>query len=640
MPWKFRILGPVTLARDGEVVPLGPPRRRAMLAALLLEANRPVPLPRLTAALWPGYPPRAAVANLRTHACALRRVLGGRLLTRPHAYQLQIEAAELDAAEFTRLASAGREALSGGQPATAIGQLAEALALWHGDAGDGLRCGTSLQARLVTLDQQRLDVFEDYAEACLHTGRCAEAAVDLRQHLAAYPVRERSWELLMLAQYRSGNVAGALAAYTDAYVALRDQLAVDPGPRLQKLHRAVLNRDPSLDRDPPLEEDAAGRGGTVAAPPRPAGDQVSRTSVPRPRQQQVSQGPAATDQPPTDPPPRNSSAPRQLPPRPALVIGRDAEWAALTAILRRHPDLVVVTGRAGAGKTTLAVRAAHATAGEFPDGQITLDLGGTDPNPRPPAELLATALLALGVPPDQLTRTAGGLAAQYRSWLAGRRVLALLDGAASAAQLRPLLTGDGATLLVTGRRQPAGLDRAQHLELPPLPADAATDVLTAYAGATPAARDQAGVRELVRLCDGLPLALRIAGERLAHRPELPAGLLARHLANRPLDGLRLGDLSVREALAADYLAVAAEDPLAADILPRLGRQEPDEPLTPQDLADELDDLGRDADASRVFFALELLVDAGLAESPQPDHYRVVGLPRAYATRLTTGQPAI
>jgi DNA-binding SARP family transcriptional activator len=577
-----------------------------MVTALLLEANRPVPLPRLAASMWPDPAPRSAVANVRSHVSALRRVLRGRLVARPHAYQLRVEDSELDADEFARLARAGRAALAGAEPATAREPLGRALALWRGTAGDGLPRGTSLDARLGTLDEQRLDVFEDHMEARLYTGESSGVAADLRRHLAGWPVRERSWELLMLALYRSGNASGALAAYAKARAALAGELGIEPGPRLRRLQWAVLHRDPSLDRRPPR-----------------ASVTVGRDSVTVPRLGRAS-GPAGAA-------PRLVVVPRQLPPRAPTLVGRDAERAALTAALRGSPELVVVAGRAGVGKSALAVRTACSVADQFPDGQVAVDLAGGGPGgaARAPVEVVAAVRRALGAPAEPAPGSAGELAAAGRSLVAGRRMLLLLEGATNPGQVRPLLPGGpGATLLVTTRRRRLPLDGARHVEVPPLAGRAAVDLLTRYAGAVRTGSEPEAVRELVRRCEGLPLALRIAGEWLAQRPGLPARLLAAHLANQPLDGLRIGDLSMRDALAADLRAVATEDPQAARVFRRLGRPAV---TSPEELAGELGE-----DPSRVFFALERLVDWWLVESPRPGRYQAVGLARAYAAELAGG----
>jgi DNA-binding SARP family transcriptional activator len=250
--FQLRLLGNVELYDAGHAIVVGPAKRRAVLAALALEPNQPVSLDQLAAAAWAGYPPRSAVANLRSHAALLRRILGGRLHAVPGGYRLRIEDGEVDAHEFLRLAHDGRAALGSGAARAAVPPLATALGLWRGTAaGVGLPSGTFLTARFASLDQQRLEAVEDLIEARLALAEHGEVLPLLRQHLAHHPLRERAWGQLMLAQYRAGDAAAALAAYHHARDELRDQLGVDPGPDLAALQLAILNRDPALSRPPP-----------------------------------------------------------------------------------------------------------------------------------------------------------------------------------------------------------------------------------------------------------------------------------------------------------------------------------------------------------------------------------------------------
>jgi DNA-binding SARP family transcriptional activator len=243
MSFILRILGPVEVVQDGHRRSLGPPKRRTMAVALALEANRSVSLARLAEAVWPVAPPPSAVANLRSHAAELRQVMGDRLVARPGAYQLDLGPGELDAEEFLRLSREGREALSAGQPAVALTRLGAALGCWRGAAGDGLETGGAVESRLRALDEQRLDALEDHIAARHATGLFADSLTQLRSHVADHPLRERAWGLLMVALYRSGNVAGALSAYADARAFLGEQLGIEPGPDLIALHRTILLRD-------------------------------------------------------------------------------------------------------------------------------------------------------------------------------------------------------------------------------------------------------------------------------------------------------------------------------------------------------------------------------------------------------------
>lgn len=226
MQLQIRLLGTVELSVDGRIVTLGAAKRRAVLAGLALEANRPVSLSRLGHMAWAGLSPASAVANLRSHIAVLRRAVGDRIVARPGAYELRLAADELDVTEFLRLLGEGRSGLAADDPATAISQLTAALALWRGAAGGGLPRGTALDSTWASLDEQRLQVFEELAQARLTAGEHAELLAGLRQHVAAHPLRERAWAQLMLALYRSGDDSAALSAYREARITLDEQLGI------------------------------------------------------------------------------------------------------------------------------------------------------------------------------------------------------------------------------------------------------------------------------------------------------------------------------------------------------------------------------------------------------------------------------
>jgi DNA-binding SARP family transcriptional activator len=604
MSYQFMILGPVQLLCEQHPVTLGSAKRRAMLTALALDANRPVSLSRLTDAMWAGAPPSSAEENMRTHACELRRSLHDRLVARTRAYELRVADGELDAAEFVRLAAAGRTALRAGDASTAIAQLAHALALWHGVAGDGIPRGTTLDPELTALDEQRLDVFEDFVDARLRVAPDPELVAELRRHLTKHPLRERAWGQLMTTSYRCGNVVAALDAYSHARRILRQQLGIEPGQELAALQRAILARDPALG--------AVARQAATVGPP-----EVPRLSAP-------------------------NDVPHQLPQDIASLVGRGAELSAITTALRAAgrasgPPVVTVSGPGGVGKSTLAIRAAHAVADEFPDGQVAADLRGSKPDGpnRSPDDILGQVLRALGVPLTDVPSGEDECAALYRSLVADRRVLVLIDDAATAAQLRPLIPGSGGSaLLVTRRRPLATVDGAVRVEVGPLSPRDSTRLLASYIGEDRIAADPASTSKLVRLCAGLPLALRIVGARLASRPGWGLDVLADELADRPLDGLQLEDLSIRGRFASDYHTLVGTDELAARSFRLLGSS-PGGQVTWEAAAAQLDE-----PAGSVVRALEQLVDARLADSPRPGRYRLPDLVRLYAAELAaTEAPA-
>jgi len=242
-----RLLGTVDIGQETTVTAIGPQKRRAMLAALALAANRPVSLPVLTEALWGADPPTSATKNLRSHAYALRSTVHDHLVTHSGGYELRLRADELDVALFGALADKGAVALAAGDLLDSVVAYGEALALWRGPILSGVQRTPHLDAAVAGLLERKHAVYEDCCQARLAAGATSDIVPGLRNHLAAHPFRERAWAALMVAQYRSGDVFGALASFGRAQATLREQLGMDPGPDLVELHRAMLARDPRLD---------------------------------------------------------------------------------------------------------------------------------------------------------------------------------------------------------------------------------------------------------------------------------------------------------------------------------------------------------------------------------------------------------
>ncbi|MGA4684058.1 BTAD domain-containing putative transcriptional regulator [Micromonospora sp. AB353] len=576
----------------------GPGKRRAVLAGLALAANRSVSLDRLTGMIWADAPPPSATANLRSHAAALRRLVGDRLVTRPNAYELRMQPGELDVTEFHRLAENGRAALVRGHALDAVPALDAALALWRGSAGEGLPTGTTLDNRWASLDEQRLQVFELLTDARLAVGRHAELLPGLREHLAAYPLRERAWGQLMLALYRCGEVPAALAAYRDARARLDQHLGIEPGEELAALHRAILERAPDV---------------SYTRPPSVIGAPEPSTTDPAPAAE------------------TGRTVPRELPPDLVTFVGRTREVAEVgTGATGRVPAVVVVTGPPGSGKTGLAVRAAHAVAGDFPDGQIFVDVAYQVS--VTPAELLARVLRALGVPSAGIPDSADERAGRLRSLSAGRRLLLVLDGVTSAAQVRPLLPASpGPALIAVARRSLSNLDGVRRVALSPLAEPGARELLAALAGAERLAADPGATAELIGLCAGSVLALRVAGSRLATWPRMPVAALVGELAagTSKLDLLSYDDLSVRASLAAAVAVVAAEDEVAGRLFALLAAC-PEAPAAVDRAAAQLGE-----STERIRRAMEGLVDAHLVVRDGSARYRLPALVRDYAAELAT-----
>jgi DNA-binding SARP family transcriptional activator/tetratricopeptide (TPR) repeat protein len=498
---NFRVLGPVEIAAGDQIVNAGHARQRAVLAVLLLDAGRVVPAERLIDRVWGEDPPASVRKTLYGYAARLRAVIAGAgedgvgLFRRQGGYVLQAGPGQLDLLRFRRLAASA--AAEDDEQAAAL--LGEALALWRGPALAGLD-SPWLAAMRDTLELERHAAALDLSDVRLRLGQHAALVSELAAQAAAAPADERLIGQLMLAMYRSGRQADALRWFEQTRHYLAEELGADPGPELRELHQQILRADPALAVGAPA-------GVAPAAAPAAAG---------RPA------GPV----------------PRELPADVAGFTGRAAELAALDGLLLSTPKttaavISAVSGTAGVGKTALAVRWAHHAAAHFPDGQLHVNLRGYDPaQPVSAADALAGFLRSLGVPGPDIPREETERAARYRSLLAGRRMLIVLDNAGTVGQVRPLLPGHPAcAVLVTSRDSLAGLvarDGARRLDLDLLPLADAVALLHELIG------DQAlgsldAVTELAGLCARLPLALRIAAELAAARPGAPLAELVAEL---------------------------------------------------------------------------------------------------------------
>lgn len=589
----FRLLGPLTVSRDGVPVAIGPGKQRALLTGLLLDTGRPQSIDRLVTLLWDERPPTSAMANIRTYAARLRTALadpgrptGSRLERSAPGYLVCAGPAELDTLVFGALVAEGRQAIADRQWQTAQDHLDRALRQWSGSAAaeDVVR-GDALAVRLAVFDELRLTALEDLAAARLALGRHAELVPELRALVADHPLRERLWVRLISALNRTGDIQGALDAYAVACRTLRTELGVEPGPELVRLHRAVLDRDPRL-------MDA----GEQPRPVRIAAVRPSRTRIPR-----------------------------ELPPDRGDLVGRARESHLIDRLLavRRRPAVVIVHGPAGAGRSALAIRAAHRNAGRFADGQLYANLfDRATARPVPPDQVVAHFLRALGLPGSDLPPAEA--AARLRSGLADRKVLMVLDDCVDEAQVRPLLPAGASAALIVSWRPLGALDGAARVGVGALTsADAATLVSRLVGHVRP---DPAELSQLVERCGHLPLALRVVATRLA--TGTPAELIAQ-LADEPLDALTAGDVCVRESLRASCHAVAASPAGAAAIqlLGLLGLFRT--PAVDTGLVAALLDAGRPAAVA----ALAQLADVCLLERVGPDRWRVPMLVRSWAVEI-------
>lgn len=512
---RYRLLGPVELYHDGSAIDLSSTKVRLMLTALALAPNKVVSFEALGEVLWDGGPPVSARSNVRTYATALRRVLDqgsrNRLVSRGGGYLLATAPEELDVHVFSRLAEIGRRALAEGEPASARTHLRQALGLWRGHAGEGLPPRRALAGHLDALAEQRLLAEEDLLEAELAVGRHAEQVGVARRLVTDHPLRERCWAALMLALYRSGDVAAALEAFTEARNRLVDGLGLEPGPRLQQLHSAMLNRDSALLAQP------------VAATPAGAGTRC------------------------------------QLPHQSPLVDRSDEVRAVVSTVCDTEgtdgPQVVVVHGPAGAGKSAVALLAAHQAAWNFPDGQLYLDLSSA------------------GL--DSET------AARWRGSLTGKRVLVVIDHCTTAAQLRRLVVSEpGCAFVVTADSPLAAVDATARVPVGRLSPPAALAMLGRLVGRSRLAPERLAL-DLVARCDHLPLAIRAVAAVLIGSPRLtPADLVPRLDDDGLLDELAVDDLDPRARLLGRYRELAAAEPVSATAFRRLGGGAPVADLPP------------------------------------------------------------
>jgi DNA-binding SARP family transcriptional activator/tetratricopeptide (TPR) repeat protein len=599
---RFRILGSLEAeSASGMRLPLSGPFEQKLLAVLLLDSNRAIPVSRLVDALW-DQPPVTAAKQVRNAVSRLRKLLaeGGMpdlIVTDGAGYRLVLGCDAVDVGQFEALM---RQASTAAPRDQAVRLIASALGLWRGPALSGLT-GQVLEAAAAGLDEQRNVAMETYYEHMLALGRHREIMPDLSAMAVTYPLRERLAGQLMLALYRSGRQADALRAYQRTRAALAEELGLDPGADLQRLHQQVLRANPGL-----------------AAPPSADGGQAHR--------------PAAAQ----------GAIPRQLPAVAGHFTGRSAELLRLDELLGESPPdaahgvvlISAIGGTAGTGKTALAVRWAHQAAERFPDGQLYVNLCGYGPEgPVPAADALAGFLRALGVPGQDIPAGEAERAAQYRSLLATKRMLVILDNARSAEHARPLLPGTpSCAAVVTSRDALAGLvarDGARRLDLGPLPAGDAAALLRALIGAR-ADADPVATADLAAQCSWLPLALRVAAELAAARPGMALTGLAGELASqqRRLDLLEAGGDSGTSLRTVFSWSCRHLDPAAARGF-RLLSLHPGVDFEPYAAA-----ALTGATMAQTAQILDVLARAHLIQQARPGWYGMHDLLRAYARELS------
>jgi DNA-binding SARP family transcriptional activator len=590
---RFQVLGPVEAWRGGQALALGSPQQQAVLVALLLNHGRPVTTQDLVDGLWGDRPPPQAVAALRTYVSRLRSVIEpGRELRAPaqllvsvsDGYALRIPPDSLDLGVFEARSGQVQAARAAGDHRESHRLLTSALALWRGRPLAGIP-GPYAESQRGHLTEHRVAAQEERCATALEIGLHSEIVSELSSLAAEHPLRERLRELLMLALYRCGRQAESLGVYADTRKLLIDELGVEPGSRLSTMHARILAADADL-----MPEEATDRS---------AGDE----SAP-------------------------FTAPAQLPADVSDFSGRSKLVAELRDVLRSGTgQAVVVTslaGIGGVGKTTLAVHVAHSIRATFPDGQLYVDLRGAGLTPADPAVVLGDFLYTLGASdmPESLEQRS----ALYRSLLADRKMLILLDNARDARQVMPLIPGgSGSAVLVTSRSRLAEIPGAHLVDVEELTPEEALALFSAIVGADRVGSEPDAALAVVRACGFLPLAVRIAAARLASRPRWSVSDLARRLADqrRRLHELQLGNLAVETTIGLGYGQLRPAEARAFRLLCLVDA--PDLPLWAVAAL-----LGTDEDDAEEL--AEALVEANMLECFTPGRYRYHDLLRLYAQR--------
>ncbi|HEX7303992.1 AfsR/SARP family transcriptional regulator [Lentzea sp.] len=570
---SVRVLGPLEVWRDGRREGLGGVRQRALLAHLALHANTGVSLDQLVEALWPVARPRSVVSNVRTYVWQLRKVLDGHLRTQGTGYVLAVEPEELDALLFEQLVAESRR-----RSGAALELVRRAESLWRGRPLEDLPDHDAWVPAIARLQEARLAAVEHRLALQVASGESAAAIPELRALLAEHPYREGVCGQLVIALQRDDRRAEALQVYSDMRARLAGELGLEPGPALREAQLAVLREEPA---------------GTPM---------------------------------------------RQLPPSVSDFCGRAGEIGVLAGALRRDSvsaPVAGVTGPPGVGKSTLAVRVAHQVSDHFPDGQLHVDLAGTADRPREPGDVITELLYAFGITGAGLPSQLGARVALYRSHLAGKRLLVVLDDAASVSQVVPLLpAGAGCAVLVTSRRRLSELPGAVQVELAPFDEDEATALLACIAGAERVEAQPAEAAAVALACGHLPLAIRVAGARLAGRSGWSMQVLRERLVDEStrLRELSSGELAVRASFDLSVRQLADREHRAFVRLALLG---------PHDFPGwVVDPLLGEPDCQDL---LDELVDANLLQSCGADgigqpRYRSHDLLRCHALELAGAEP--
>jgi DNA-binding SARP family transcriptional activator len=613
----FRLLGPFDISVSDRIIELGSGRQRAILALLLLQRGQMVRTERVYEALWEDDPPATAKGQVHTCVSALRRELrelggDGLLSTSTVGYSINVPDESFDVADFERLVGRGNAAAAAGRLADAVSDFRAALGLWRGPAAANVDCRL-VQAIVTRLNEERVRVLEECIEAELTLGEHHRLVSELSELVSGYPLRERLRAQHMLALYRSGRQAEALESFQAVRSILRDELGLEPGDKLTMLQRAILKQDKTLDWRVTKGEPS----------PPPGGGR--------------------------------SVVPRQLPAAVADLAGRQDMLKTLADMLSRStlgdgrsPPVACLHGEGGVGKTTLALHAAHAVRHHYPDGQLFVQLQGADGRSAHPMHLLARLISSLGGPSNVLPHQLPDRIAVYRSLLGDRRILVVFDDVSSATEVAALIPGNPECgVLITSRRPLSDLPGARHIQVEKLNESTCVELLGNVIGTERTGAEPAAAQQLVRLCDCLPLAVRIVAAKLATRRHWRIAMMVQRMADEPrrLDELALGGVGVRATLATSYSGLSQQSRHLFTRLSLLGTADFGAWVSAPLLDESLD---------RACGVLDELVEVGLVEARTQETYpgethtgtdnitrfRIHDLVRIYALeRLATDETA-
>lgn len=643
---RYGVLGSFSAWRDDSEIDLGPAKQQAVLAALLLEMNRPVTVNAIIDGVWGEHPPGDARNGVQTYVSRLRRALAPRLVYNVSetalvwaetGYVLHGDPSLADYVAFDRHIAAAEQCRRGSNLAAAAAHTDAALALWRGEPFSGL-AGPIVEGERRRLQERYLAALEHRARIKLARGHHAEAVAELAPLVNSYPLQERFRTLLMLGLYHCGRQAEALMVFQDAQRRLAEEIGIEPGRELRELHRRIL-RD---ELEPPLDATSNGRSESSYH----VVDFTARNQeLPAPGANMPAEGAPTIGAiggmavaVKTEFRPEVLPSPNQLPGDIADFTGRTDEISRLLTDIPpsgARPTVLIeaIDGMAGVGKTTVAIHAAHQLSSSYPDAQLYIDLHGHAAEGAPIAPMVALDRLlhAVGVPRELIPPELDARATLWRTEMASRSALLVLDNVADADQVRPLLPGTPSCLvLITSRRRLVDLDVTKTLSLDVLPSEDATALFTTIVNDDRVLAEPEAVAETVQLCGYLPLAIRIAAGRLRARPVWSIGRLAerlRHPSHR-LEHLSAGSRSVAAALTASFQDL----PIDQQRVFRLLGLHPGRDFDTYAAA-----ALADIEVAAAEQILEALVDVHLLEQVVSERYRFHNLVRDYSASLI--QPA-